>query len=300
MIPSKGVDAGAGSTVDKRMSFTQVHDPERKPSPGDLVLLSHEGLLLVVGDKASAPSLPTFGSLDEATRSLLFREQARSVQSSTLLLGELEGVTVWAALAPSAAEAPGGTVWRELRPLLALLSPGLAQAVACARELLWWERRHRFCGCCGAPAHDSPRERARVCTRCGETSYPVIAPAVIVAILRGDEILLAHNRNFRPGLHSLIAGFVDPGETLEQCVAREAFEETGLRVHKARYVTSQPWPYPASLMLGFVAELREGDIKVDGVEIEGAAWFRRDALPEIPIPGTVARRIIDAWLNREL
>lgn len=217
-------------------------------------------------------------------------------------LGLLDGRPCWAASVSEqdASDLEGeGLSWQELRPVTPLLDPCVWQAVACARELHWWHKGHQFCGCCGSPMRDSERERARVCTACNHTVYPVVSPAVIVAITRGDELLLAHNRNFRPGLHSLIAGFVDPGETPEQCVAREAMEEIGIRITDIRYRGSQPWPYPASLMLGFSARYDSGEIRVDGEEIHEAAWFRKNALPEIPGPGTVARHLIDAWLRGE-
>jgi NAD+ diphosphatase len=170
-------------------------------------------------------------------------------------------------------------------------------AVSCARELQAWQSRSRFCGCCGTPTVVVTDERARKCPSCNALFFPTISPAVIVAVTRGDQILLAHNRNFRPGMFSLLAGFVDPGETLEQAAIREVREEVGIEIGALRYVTSQPWPFPNSLMLGFRAQHERGEIFVDGKEIEQAGWYSRDALPEIPRVGTVARLIIDAWLR---
>lgn len=142
-----------------------------------------------------------------------------------------------------------------------------------------------------------PSENAKKCPSCNALFFPTLSPAVIVAVTRGDQLLLAHNRNFRPGMFSLLAGFVDPGETLEQTAIREVREEVGIEIGALRYVTSQPWPFPNSLMLGFRAQHMSGELVVDGKEIEQAGWFTREALPEIPRAGTVARLIIDAWLR---
>lgn len=275
------------------MPFLNQHSPDTPRQPGDRCIVIRADKLLIHWQEGT-PCLPLrseMGGLQEALGG-----------GGELCLGSLGKEACWAASLPPGdeTEAPAGLEWCELRAVTPLLQEDQFQAISCARELLWWERRNRFCGCCGQPTQPSRTERALVCQACRTTVYPVIAPAVIVAITRGDELLLAHNRNFRPGLHSLIAGFVDPGETLEQCVMREAFEETGVRVRSPRYLVSQPWPYPNSLMLGFHAGHESGEIAVDGVEIEHAAWFRRDALPEIPSKGTVARRIIDAWLRGEL
>jgi len=253
-------------------------------------------VLAIMGDKVAlggtvqSPEFPRFSRLPEVW----------AETGSSLRLGTLHGLPCLAISMPEGTVAPAGLEWRELRPLFALVGEAELQALSAARELLWWARRHRFCGCCSTPLQDSSTERARSCPSCKAVFYPVIAPAVIVAITRGDQLLLAHNRNFRPQLFSLIAGFVDAGETLEQCVVREAREETGVEVGKLRYVTSQPWPHPNSLMLGFTAEWLSGELRPDGTEIQEAGWFRRDQLPEIPSPGTVARRLIDLWLEHKL
>ncbi len=193
------------------------------------------------------------------------------------------------------APAPSGWQWHETRALLGAFTPAQWHAVNCARQLLWWEKRHRFCGACGTPTIDVIEERARRCPSCNAVFYPVVSPAVIVAVTRGDELLLAHNRNFRAGLFSLLAGFVDPGETLEQAVVREVHEEVGIKVGNVAYITSQPWSFPNSLMIGFRAEYVSGEIAVDGKEIETASWFGRNAMPELPRLGTIARMIVERW-----
>ena len=138
-----------------------------------------------------------------------------------------------------------------------------------------------------------PGERALQCTACGYLSYPRISPAVIVAVVRGKSILLARARRFPPGMYSVLAGFVEPGETLEECVVREVREETGVEVKNIRYFASQPWPFPHSLMVAFTAEHASGEIRVDPEEIVDAGWYTVENFPHVPDPMTVARRLID-------
>lgn len=170
--------------------------------------------------------------------------------------------------------------------------PGLFLLAGNANHILHWKQVNRFCGCCGHKTSDQAGERAKICTNCGNIVYPRISPATITAIFRGEEILLAHNRNFKNNLHSLIAGFVEPGETLEQCVAREIYEEVGIKVKNIRYFCSQPWPFPDSLMLAFTAEYESGEITVDNQEITHADWYKADNLPEIPSTDSVAGKMI--------
>jgi NAD+ diphosphatase len=134
------------------------------------------------------------------------------------------------------------------------------------------------------------------CELCGLSAYPRVAPAIITLVHRGEELLLARNGGFRGRMFSVLAGFVEPGETLEDTVHREIGEEVGVRLHPPRYVASQPWPFPHSLMVGFTAEWAEGEIEVDGKEIVEAGWYRKDRLPELPAPLSIARRLIDGWL----
>jgi NAD+ diphosphatase len=138
-----------------------------------------------------------------------------------------------------------------------------------------------------------PEERAKQCTACSSRVYPRISPAVIVAITREDKLLLARASRFKTGMHSVIAGFVEPGETLEECVRREVSEEVGLEIKNIRYFSSQPWPFPDSLMIAFTAEYSSGEITVDNSEIVEANWYKADELPEIPGKASVARKLID-------
>lgn len=271
------------------MPFVHLHSPSATPKPDDPLLVIQGDRLLAQPNVSEIVELPRFAAV----------RQWSQVNVEALHLGVIDGRALWVVSVDDAeASAPNGFQWHETRALLALFTPDQWQAISCARQLVWWERRHRYCGVCGAPTIIVSEERARRCPQCTSVFFPVVSSAVIVAVTRGDELLLAHNRNFRAGMFSLLAGFVDPGETLEQAAVREVHEETGIVIDSLEYVTSQPWPFPNSLMVGFRARYVSGDIAVDGKEIEQAAWFSRSALPEIPRPGTIARLIIDQWRDR--
>ncbi len=169
---------------------------------------------------------------------------------------------------------------------------GLFLLVGAANHILHWNSKNRYCGSCGTAMTNKSDERAKVCPACGNVIYPRISPAVITAVFREDQILLAHNSNFRPDMYSLIAGFVEPGETLEQCVEREIREEVGIEVKNIKYFSSQPWPFPDSLMLAFTAEYAKGEIVTDNVEITDANWYRADDLPNIPSTDSIAGKLI--------
>ena len=168
-----------------------------------------------------------------------------------------------------------------------------------AVQLVEWARCHRYCGRCGTETVDSPGERARRCGRCGLLAFPRLAPAVIMLVERDDgRALLARNARWRGDMYSCLAGFVEPGETVEDAVRREVREEVGIAVDGLRYHGSQPWPFPHSLMLGFHARHAGGDICCDGSEIADARWFGPDELPELPGPISIARWLIDDWVAR--
>lgn len=185
-----------------------------------------------------------------------------------------------------------------LRSLIGKLDEELLHVAGVASQVLDWDRNHQFCGRCGTPTVASDTERSRTCPRCSLTAYPRISPAIIVAVVKGDRILLGKNRRHRgSGLFSVLAGFVEPGESLEECVRREVREEVRIELGKIDYFASQPWPFPHSLMIAFTAAYKSGEIEVDGTEIVEAGWYDRDHLPPIPPHGTVARRLID-WFTR--
>jgi NAD+ diphosphatase len=166
-----------------------------------------------------------------------------------------------------------------------------------ALHILRWRAESRFCGSCGAENGDSTVELARVCPACGRIEYPRIAPAIITLIVNraSGRALLAHNAKFSPAVYSLIAGFVEAGENLEAAVRREAREEVSLEIKNIRYITSQPWPFPNSLMNAFSADYAAGEIRPDGIEITDARWYSRDELPKLPGNGSVGRYLIHLW-----
>ncbi|MDF2180394.1 NAD(+) diphosphatase [Aliiglaciecola sp. CAU 1673] len=166
--------------------------------------------------------------------------------------------------------------------------------MARAWQLALFYRTHRFCGQCGSAMHKVDWELATHCNRCQHRCYPRISPCIIVAIRDGNKILLARGSRHKEGMYSTLAGFVESGESLEQAVHREVMEEVGVRVSNLRYFGSQPWPFPHSLMVGFLADYDSGDIQVDGEEIQDAQWFNFDALPLIPPPFSIAGRLIQA------
>jgi NAD+ diphosphatase len=212
-------------------------------------------------------------------------------------LGTLHGTPCRTVGVAGDTPAPRGWSFEGVRSLFAMISDSFFSVAARALPVVEWDNTHRFCGACGKPTTLKTRERALECTACGRLSYPRISPAVIAAVVREDRILLARARRFPPGLYSVLAGFVEPGETLEQCVMREVREETGIDLRGIRYFASQPWPFPHSLMIAFTAEYAAGEIHVDLEEIVDAHWFTADALPHIPDSITVARRLID-WFVR--
>ena len=181
----------------------------------------------------------------------------------------------------------------DTRSTISLLSIPQLEVLSAGKKTQHWLENHRFCGRCGAPLELKPHDRVLSCPECQTGYYPKISPAVITAVMKGDEILLGHNKRFPEGLYSLIAGFVDPGESAETTVAREVLEETGIEVQNIRYYGSQPWPFPDSLMLGFIAEYRAGELRPDRQEILDARWFSLDNLPILPMRGSIARRMLE-------
>jgi len=191
-------------------------------------------------------------------------------------------------------DSPEGWAWMPFRSVIGSIVQPSWHPAARALALLNWRAATRYCGRCGAPNGDKPDELARWCPACGAITYPRISPAVLAVVRRDDTILLARNAMNKTGMWSILAGFVEPGETLEACVRREVLEEVSIEVEVRGYSGSQPWPFPDQLMIGMQAIWHAGELIPDGVEIVEAGWFSPDDHPPLPMHGSLSRALIDA------
>jgi NAD+ diphosphatase len=216
------------------------------------------------------------------------------VDRDALHVGFLDGEPAFAVRldGPLPPEAP------TLRELLTSAEPELAAAAGRAAQLLEWDATHRFCGRDGTPTEPGTGEVVRICPQCRTAYYPRISPAVIMLVERDGKILLARRAGIARAFYSCLAGFVEPGETLEEAVAREVREEAAIEIADVRYVASQPWPFPSQLMVGFSARWAAGEVRIDERELGDAQWFDPRDLPEVPGPFTIARRLIDDAVAR--
>jgi NAD+ diphosphatase len=211
-------------------------------------------------------------------------------------VGSLGEVACWAVGLSAETSAPEGMAFHGLRRLWGQLDEDVWKLAGRAVQIVEWDRNHRFCGRWGAATVRQSAEMARTCPQCGLQQFPRISPAVIVRVERGDRILLARSPHFAPGVYSALAGFVEPGESLEETVLREVREEVGVSVTNLRYFGSQPWPFPNSLMIGFVADYESGEIRPQAGEIEDAGWFGVDDLPGLPSRYSIARALIEEFI----
>ncbi|AEY67823.1 NAD(+) diphosphatase [Clostridium sp. BNL1100] len=242
---------------------------------------------LLISNEESGAKIPVYSELAGLSQ----------VLTAPLYLGKFYGQPAYCIAITDNTRAPSGMSFLDLRSTFGVLDEDSFLLASKAVQVIAWEQTHRFCGKCGSLTQDLTGERAKVCPECGFISYPRICPAVITTVFKGNKILLAHARSFKGDIHSLIAGFVEAGETLEEAVEREIMEEIGIKVKNVEYWGSQPWPYPNSLMLGFTAEYESGEINVDGVEISHAEWYDVENLPELPPKVSIARKIID-WYSQ--
>jgi NAD+ diphosphatase len=240
-------------------------------------------LLVLPGNGLPSPS--TFQSLGAPQHSLEFGRAGASVYE----------MQVW----PAGTEFPPGLEKAEYRKLLGLWPQVLLDAACRARQLAAWLHENLFCGACVGRMETKEVSPARTCPSCGYVAYPRLSPVCIVLITRGDEILLVRSPHFTQGLYSAVAGNVEAGESAEACVHREVREEVGIEIRNLCWFGSQSWPFPHALMLAFTAEYAGGELTLQADEIEDGKWFRRDNLPVLPPPATIARRMIQAWLERD-
>jgi len=187
--------------------------------------------------------------------------------------------------------------WQTLRALMQQTDSATFQMLSFAEQIAHWHFEHQFCGRCGTKLTQVPGQRCMRCPACGLESYARISPSMIVLVTRGNEILLARSPRFVPGVYSTLAGFAEPGESIEQCVAREVREEVALEITNLRYLGSQSWPFPHSLMLGFHAEYLSGEIRIQADELEDAKWFALNNLPPLPMRESIARQLIERYLQ---
>jgi NAD+ diphosphatase len=212
-------------------------------------------------------------------------------------LNNVKCFLVWECQAPE----DNTFTYHEISFLRNISQPEMDWSAAVAFHLMNWYSQNKFCGKCGSPTVSKKDERAIVCPSCQRILYPTISPAIIVAIRSNDKILLARNANFRDGFYSLVAGYVDVGESIEDAVRREVKEEVGLDIKNIRYYDSQPWPFSGSMMIGFIADGDDSQpIEIDNVEIVEAAWYSRDNLPMRPPNRSIAGEIIDKFEEGEL
>jgi len=248
---------------------------------------AYRGGKILVGGSDDAPAIPDFAALDAA-----------GVAGTPHFLGNLGDAACIAVLLPDDAPEPAGMRYVGLRSLFLRIPDPMLALAARAFQVVEWDRTHRYCGRCGTPTRNKPDERAKECPACGLVAYPRVSPAMMALVTRGRELLLARSHRFVNGVYSALAGFVEPGETIEDCVRREVREEVGVEVDGITYFASQSWAFPHSLMIAYTAEYAGGDIRLEDAEIADARWFALDALPPLPPNVSIARRLIDATVAR--
>lgn len=212
-------------------------------------------------------------------------------------VGTFDGRRCFAVEVTEGTDGLDGTAFRNLRGMVGVLDEDFLLMAGRAKQVVDWNRTHRFCGRCGTETETLESELAKRCPNCGMTFHPRLSPAAIMLVWRDSELLLARSPHFVKGMYSALAGFVEPGESIEQTVRREVREEVGVEVGEVRYFGSQPWPFPNSLMIGFLAEYESGELHVDPDEIEDAKWFSLGELPSLPPHNAIARQMIDAFVS---
>jgi len=210
-------------------------------------------------------------------------------------IGNYGGTDIYAAELSPSITPPAPLHFMKLRSLFGKMDREIFTLAGRAVQIIHWNRDHLFCGRCGTKMRIRKKEIAKICPACTFTSFPRLSPAVIMSIIREDEILLARSPHFPSGMYSTLAGFVEPGETLEEAVAREVREEASVEISDITYVCSQPWPFPHSLMIGFTAHYAGGEIQIDNNEIVDAQWFPADDLPPLPTRASIARHLIELF-----
>ncbi len=264
--------------------FVPGHEPPPRGRE-DAFLFAAQGLELLIEEREGTILIPKGTMLPSLTADAHF-------------IGVLDGVDCYAAPWPKGQEPPPGLTLVTARTLFRQVDEVVLAVAGRALAIAEWDLTHRFCGRCATRTDLVPGQRARRCPSCHTPFYPRISPAVIVLVTRGDTMLLARAPTFPEPFFSTLAGFVEPGESLEEAVHREVKEEAGIELKNVRYFGSQPWPFGRSLMVGFTAEYAGGELRADGQEIVEANWFTVDKLPKIPPRLSIARHLIDAFVTK--
>ena len=262
-----------------------VKAPNNKQISANWFLFLQGKLVILDGDVKNP--VPYFPSLEKMGFQIVSKHY----------LGQFKGDPCYACELDSLADLPSGFTVTDLRMMIGRLPENWFMLAGRARQVIDWDINHQFCGRCGTLTVHHKKDRAKECPQCHLIHYPRLSPSIIVLVTRGTDILLARSANFPPGMFSTLAGFVEPGETVEEAVHREVLEETGIKIKNLQYQTSQPWPFPNSLMLGFYAEYDSGEITIDDEEIVEASWWAIDQLPMIPPNGPISRHLIDQYLD---
>jgi NAD+ diphosphatase len=263
------------------MTLIPLADPEQAlwfAFQGDRLLVFEDGPVRV----------PLAGRPEEFNLDVRFRRK----------VGDLDGHPCWAVEADPEAAPPEDMAFKDLRSFFFGVDEDFFRMAGRAKQMVGWHTTHRFCGRCGGETEPVPEELAKRCTRCGMMHYPRLSPAAIVLVEKGDRVLLARSPGFPKGLYSVLAGFVEPGESIEETVVREVREEVGIEVKDPSYFGSQPWPFPNSLMIGFTVNYADGELTAEPREIEDAGWYTADDLPRLPPKISIARAMIDDFVQR--
>ena len=248
-------------------------------------LFGYRLLVQVSGDTAAIPRTKEIESLGVSV-------------SHSVYLGNFRGRACYAAEGKLPVESLSGAAFQELRSLFARLDDEFYEIALLGVHLVEWDKNYQFCSRCRGAFISRSDMRAKECEKCGRLEFPRISPAIIVLVEKGDTLLLARSARFAGEFFSVLAGFVEPGESLEEAVCREVKEETGITVKDIAYFGSQPWPFPDSLMIGFTAQYESGEIRVDGEEIIEAGWYKFNNLPQIPGKLSIARQLIDWFVQK--
>lgn len=269
------------------MKFTLGNIPPEKEKENPLLFLFKQNELLVkkIGEQYTVPTSDDI-------------HDSKDIYSNMHYIGSIDEGSCYTVKYIQEQELKDGMEFLTLRQIFGQIDEITLQAAFRAIQIVAWDDTHKFCGVCGTPTEKKSNEHAKVCPKCGHMSYPRLSPAVIVAVTKGDKLLLASNKNFTSNMYSVLAGFVEAGESLEECVKREIKEEVNIEVKNIKYFGSQSWPFPNSYMIGFTAEYESGEIKVDGNELSDAKWFSVNEIPNIPGSISISRRLIDWYIEK--